>query len=43
VPLSPSDWLVVFPLMLVPAVVAEINKAILLYQAQRQREAEAAA
>jgi Ca2+-transporting ATPase len=40
-PLSLSDWLVVFPLMLVPAVVAEINKAIVLYRLQRQRLAEA--
>jgi Ca2+-transporting ATPase len=42
-PLDFSDWLVVFPLMLVPAVVAEINKAIVLRQMQRKRAAEAAA
>ena len=41
--LAASDWLVVFPLMLVPAVVAEINKAITLYRLQRQRAAEEAA
>jgi Ca2+-transporting ATPase len=43
VPLMLNDWLVVFPLMLVPAVTAEINKAIVLRRAQRQRAAEAAA
>ncbi|MBN1583638.1 MAG: cation-translocating P-type ATPase [Anaerolineae bacterium] len=43
VPLSASDWLVVFPLMLVPAIVAEIYKAISLAQLRRQLEAEAAA
>jgi Ca2+-transporting ATPase len=41
VPLGLNDWLVVFPLMLVPAVSAEIHKAILLRQAQRQRQAQA--
>ena len=43
VPLAFSDWLVVFPLMLVPAVAAEINKAVLLRRMQRQQVAEAAA
>jgi Ca2+-transporting ATPase len=43
VPLGLSDWVVVFPLMLVPAAAAEINKAILLRRLQRQRLAEAAA
>jgi Ca2+-transporting ATPase len=42
-PLDLADWVVVFPLMLVPAVVAEINKAIVLYRMQQQRVAEAAA
>jgi Ca2+-transporting ATPase len=42
VPLDLNDWLVVFPLMLVPAVTAEINKAIVLHRSQRQRAAEAA-
>ena len=41
VPLSLGDWLVVFPLMLVPAVAAEINKAVLLRRMQRRRTAEA--
>jgi Ca2+-transporting ATPase len=43
VPLRLSDWLIVFPLMLVPAAAAEINKAVLRWQLQRQRVAEAAA
>jgi Ca2+-transporting ATPase len=42
VPLDLSDWLAVFPLMLVPAVTAEVHKAIMLRQAQRQRLAQAA-
>jgi Ca2+-transporting ATPase len=42
VPLGANDWLVVFPLMLVPAIVAEINKAILLRQAKRRRAAATA-
>jgi Ca2+-transporting ATPase len=42
VPLDFSEWLVVFPLMLVPAVVAEINKALLLRRLRRQIAAEAA-
>ncbi len=36
VPLDLTDWLAVAPLMLVPAVVAEINKAILLWRVRRQ-------
>jgi Ca2+-transporting ATPase len=43
VPLEFSDWLVVFPLMLVPAVVAELNKAVLLRRMQRRRAVEATA
>ena len=43
VPLDLADWFAVFPLMLVPAVVAEINKAIVLRLTRRQRAAEAAA
>jgi Ca2+-transporting ATPase len=43
VPLKFSDWLVVFPLMLVPAVAAEVNKAILLRRLQGQRAAGAVA
>jgi Ca2+-transporting ATPase len=43
VPLKFTDWLVVFPLMLVPAVVAEVNKVVLLRRAQSERAAEAAA
>jgi Ca2+-transporting ATPase len=43
VPLNLSDWLVVFPLMLVPAIVAEINKAVLLRRSRQRREAEGAA
>jgi hypothetical protein len=43
VPLDLSDWLVVFPLMLVPAVTAEINKALVLRRLQRQRTAAASA
>ena len=41
VPLDSADWLVVFPLMLVPSIAAEIFKAVLLRQAQRQRMAGA--
>jgi Ca2+-transporting ATPase len=41
-PLKFFDWLVVFPLMLVPAVVAEINKALLLRRLKRQMAAEGA-
>jgi Ca2+-transporting ATPase len=43
VPLDLADWLVVSPLMLVPAVVAEINKAIVLRRLQRKDAKEAAA
>jgi Ca2+-transporting ATPase len=43
VPLSFVDWLVVFPLMFVPAVVAEIHKALLLRRLKRQMAAEGAA
>jgi Ca2+-transporting ATPase len=43
VPLDLMDWVVVFPLMLIPAIVAEINKAIVLRQSQRRRQAETAA
>jgi len=43
VPLDPADWLVMFPLMLVPSIAAEVFKAVLLRQAQRQRVAEASA
>jgi Ca2+-transporting ATPase len=43
VPLNFLDWLVVFPLMLVPAAAAEVNKTVVLYRMQRQRRAEAAA
>jgi Ca2+-transporting ATPase len=42
-PLSLADWVVVFPLMLVPAVVAEVNKAIVLSRIQRRRTAGAGA
>jgi Ca2+-transporting ATPase len=42
-PLKFSDWLVVFPLMLVPAIVAEINKALLLRRLKRRMAAEDAA
>ena len=42
-PLKFSDWLVVLPLMLVPAVVAEINKALLLRRLKRGMAAEGAA
>jgi len=38
-PLDLADWLVVFPLMLVPATTAEIHKAILLRQLQREQAA----
>jgi Ca2+-transporting ATPase len=41
-PLHFTDWLVVFPLMFVPAVVAEINKALLLRRLRRSMAAEAA-
>jgi len=41
-PLHFSDWLVVFPLMFVPAVVAEIYKALLLRRMKRQMAAESA-
>ncbi len=37
VPLALNDWLVVAPLMFVPAVVAEINKAIVLRMSKRRR------
>ena len=40
VPLDLADWFAVFPLMLVPAVVAEINKAIVLRQMRRRRAVE---
>jgi len=43
VPLNLADWLVVAPLMLVPAVVAEINKALLLRGLRRRMAAEGAA
>jgi Ca2+-transporting ATPase len=43
VPLDLSDWLIVFPLMLVPAAAAEIHKAIELRRSQRRLAAEAAA
>jgi len=43
IPLNLSDWAVVFPLMLVPAVAAEVNKAIVLQRMQRQRLAEVSA
>jgi Ca2+-transporting ATPase len=42
-PLNIWDWLVVFPLMFVPAVVAEINKALVLRSLRRRRAAEGAA
>jgi Ca2+-transporting ATPase len=42
-PLTIWDWLVVFPLMLVPAVVAEINKALVLRGLRRRSAAEGAA
>ena len=42
-PLDIADWLVVFPLMLVPAAAAEANKAVLLWRMRRQLAAEAAA
>jgi Ca2+-transporting ATPase len=35
VPLGFADWLVVLPLMLVPAIAAEINKAVVLCRSQR--------
>jgi Ca2+-transporting ATPase len=40
VPLDVADWVVVFPLMLVPSIAAEIFKAILLRQIQSQRTSE---
>jgi Ca2+-transporting ATPase len=43
VPLGLRDWLVVFPLMLVPAIAAETNKAIVLHRAQRRRTLKVAA
>jgi Ca2+-transporting ATPase len=43
VPLNAADWVVVFPLMLVPATVAEIHKAVMLRQFQQQRIVEAMA
>jgi Ca2+-transporting ATPase len=43
VPLDLDDWLVVFPLMLVPAVAAEISKALVLRRARRQQAAAASA
>ena len=43
VPLDFVDWLAVFPLMLVPAIVAEVHKALVLRQLVRQRVAEATA
>jgi Ca2+-transporting ATPase len=42
-PLRFSDWLIVFPLMLVPAIAAELNKAVLRWQLRRLRVSEAAA
>ena len=42
-PLDFVDWLTVFPLMLVPAIVAEVHKALILRQLLRQRMAEATA
>jgi Ca2+-transporting ATPase len=41
VPLNIRDWLVVFPLMLVPATVAEVHKALMLWNMKRQRLAQA--
>jgi len=41
IPLDPSDWLVVSPLMLVPAIVAEIHKALRLRLARKQVQASA--
>jgi magnesium-transporting ATPase (P-type) len=43
VPLNLSDWLVVSPLMLVPATAAELHKALLLRRIRRQGMAEATA
>jgi Ca2+-transporting ATPase len=43
VPLDLSDWLVVSPLMLVPAIAAELHKAVLLRRIRRQRRVEATA
>ena len=42
VPLDLGDWLVVFPLMLVPAITAEVHKALILRQ-MRKRIAQAVA
>lgn len=42
-PLDLADWLVVSPLMLVPAVAAEVHKAILLRQSRQGRQETAAA
>jgi Ca2+-transporting ATPase len=42
VPLDSGDWLVVFPLMLVPAITAEVHKALILRQ-MRKRIAQAVA
>jgi Ca2+-transporting ATPase len=42
-PLRFSDWLVVFPLMFVPAIAAEITKAFMLRRSKRQLAAKSAA
>jgi len=41
VPLDLDDWLVVSPLMLVPAATAEVTKALMLYRTRRLARAAA--